>query len=98
MNIFQKITQYGEDKVIHYLVSLLIADYTTIILWAVTPNETRYIFFSAILALMFTYAIGGFKEVYDDRHGGFFDWKDVKADVLGGVSGVILAVINILIL
>lgn len=98
MNIFQKITQYGEDKVIHYLVSLLIAEEFTTILWAVTPNEIVYLFFSAILALMLTYAIGGFKEVYDDRHGGFFDWKDVKADVLGGITGAILAVLTILIL
>lgn len=47
---------------------------------------------SAAITMAIVTIIGVWKEKYDKKHGGIFDWKDLLADELGGAEGIILAI------
>lgn len=37
--------------------------------------------------------IGVWKELYDKRKGGIFDWWDLLADELGGIEGIVISIL-----
>lgn len=99
MNIFQKIMKVGEDKVIHFLVSLLLADFFVRVVYAIIPDRAwvSYVF-SFFIGSMIAYGIGMWKEEYDKTHGGSCDYKDLTANALGAFVGAVYAVVMMMIL
>lgn len=97
-NIFQKITKAGEDKVIHFLVCFILAEFFTRLVFALISDKHWICYvFSALVGWVVSYGIGMWKESYDKTHGGSCDQKDLTADALGAWAGAILAVLTILI-
>lgn len=93
MNIFQKIMKAGEDKVIHFLVCLILADYSVRIIYAIIPDRAwvSYVF-AFFIGWMIAYGAGMWKEEFDKTHGGSCDQKDLTADALGAFAGAALAI------
>lgn len=82
------------DKVCHYLVCLLIS-LLTILTMSMLMGVSTWI--SGIVGFIITVIIGILKEVYDSKHGGIFDKRDLTADIIGGISGTVIGVIFILL-
>lgn len=82
------------DKVCHYLVCLLIS-LLTILTMSMLMGVSTWI--SGIVGFIITVIIGILKEVYDSKHGGIFDKRDLTANIIGGISGTVIGVIFILL-
>lgn len=87
-------TRQNIDKVCHYLVCLLIS-LLTILTMSMLMGVSTWI--SGMIGFLFSVMIGILKEVYDSKHGGIFDKKDLLADITGSVSGTVIGVIFILL-
>ena len=83
-----------EDKVNHFTAGYMIGFVTTAVTWKFT--ERKWI--AVVSGIAVSSLAGHLKESYDMKHGGFYNNKDLKATVIGGLSGTItirLLLINI---
>lgn len=78
-NIITKIVdKVGSDKVMHVETCALIA--------VVAKRYTG----SAVIGFVVALGVGLLKELYDKASGEDFDWRDVAADAVGAVAGVLI--------
>ena len=77
--IVKMVEGVGRDKLLHALVSAIVAAVTKVLLLIV---GLPYVW-SASLAITLTIAVGVWKERKDNT----FDWKDLVADVGGALVG-----------
>lgn len=75
------LNKIGTDKIIHFLCSVILAILLT--------KWTGTIIYAGILAFL----IGILKEVYDLKATGFFEIRDILANTLGIITGIILWII-----
>ena len=57
----------------------------------------KKIWINGIISLIIGNFAGVIKEIYDSRHNGKFDKKDLIADIFGSISGSVLGIIFILL-
>lgn len=85
-------TRQNIDKVCHYLVCLLIS-LLTILTMTMIIGIPAWI--SGIVGCIASIIIGVLKEIYDSKHGGIFDKKDLTFDIIGSMSGTVIGIIFI---
>lgn len=77
---------FGSDKAKHFAVSALVQGVSHGLVRS-TGSDYRT---ASGLAAVSTLSTGVGKELWDRSRGGYFSWKDVTADIAGGVSGAMV--------
>ena len=75
------------DKVCHYLICVLISLLITLTMGLIFGIP---LWISGIIGLIIGIVAGVIKEIYDSRHKGKFDKKDLIADIFGSISDSVL--------
>ena len=78
------------DKVLHFVVSMLIACTLTLIAKAFDGDTPGIM--CGLYASVVTMAIGIAKEIKDKFSGGVFDWWDIVADALGCIPAIVFSI------
>ena len=90
MNRFQKIlNKIGADKVLHAETCCLIV----MLVGFFCESLGLSIELSCFVAGFIAWCAGIWKELYDEKTYGGFDWNDIKADVVGIVIGILIIVL-----
>lgn len=91
MNRFKKIVSKlgGEDKLLHVESCCLMV----MVLSVLFSEDDKVSFWLASLVGAGVFGIGIMKEAYDATHGESFDLKDLLADFIGVVIGVLIILI-----
>ena len=98
-NLYNKISEllcsFSPDKYVHYIVMLIFTFlFAKLMSLAFTYIGCNYpTLFAIALAAISGLAIGIGKEKWDLKREGVFDYNDIKADILGIISGCLMGII-----
>lgn len=98
-NLYNKISEllcsFSQDKYVHYIVMLIFTFlFAKLITFAFTYIGCNYpTLFAIALTTIIGLVIGIGKEKWDLKREGVFDNNDIKADILGIISGCLMSII-----
>lgn len=93
------IEKLGWDKAVHFLISFILSDIFTRIIFNITSSTGfMHYFGSALVGFVITYFIGVMKEIYDAKSGtGVADITDIYANAAGCSCGAIFELLLLFI-
>jgi hypothetical protein len=76
------------DKLLHFDACMFIAFFVAKIFSLILPK-----WIGALIGFTVAMIFGVLKEIYDSKGYGNVEWKDIKADLIGAVTGSLMALI-----
>ena len=98
-NLYNKISEllcsFSPDKYVHYIVMLIFTFlFAKLMTFAFTYIGCNYpTLFAIALTAIIGLVIGIGKEKWDLKREGVFDYNDIKADILGIITGCLMSII-----